>query len=130
MHILILKLGATGDVVRTTSLLRRFAGDVTWITTAKNAVFVRNLERNVRCLTWEEREKARDSKYDLAINLEDTSDVAEFLMDLNCAQIFGAYLDGGKLSYTDDSKAWFDLSLLSVFGRQKADELKLKNRST
>ena len=39
MDILIIKLGATGDVVRTTPLLRRLDGNATWITAAKNTVF-------------------------------------------------------------------------------------------
>jgi ADP-heptose:LPS heptosyltransferase len=32
MNVLILKLNATGDVVRTTTLLHRLQGDITWIT--------------------------------------------------------------------------------------------------
>jgi len=34
--ILIIKLNATGDVVRTTTLLRQFECDVTWVTSAPN----------------------------------------------------------------------------------------------
>ena len=40
MNILIIKLGATGDVVRTTPLLRHFKGSVTWLTTAKNSLLL------------------------------------------------------------------------------------------
>jgi ADP-heptose:LPS heptosyltransferase len=36
MNILIIKLNATGDVVRTTTLLRRLQGDITWITAPSN----------------------------------------------------------------------------------------------
>jgi ADP-heptose:LPS heptosyltransferase len=43
MNVLIVKLGATGDVVRTTPLLRRLSGSVTWITAAKNGVFLEGL---------------------------------------------------------------------------------------
>ena len=35
-HTLIVKLNATGDVVRTTTLLRRLPGPVTWITASGN----------------------------------------------------------------------------------------------
>jgi hypothetical protein len=38
MNVLIMKLGATGDVVRTTTLLHKFPNNVTWITEAKNTV--------------------------------------------------------------------------------------------
>ena len=36
MDVLIVKVAATGDVVRTTPLLRRFSGHVTWVTAAGN----------------------------------------------------------------------------------------------
>jgi hypothetical protein len=131
MNVLILKLGATGDVVRTSTLLHRFPGQVTWITAAKNVSLLQNLLFDLRCFSWEERQNAADSNYDLVINLEDTPDVAEFARSIRHKQIFGAYCDGDQsLHYTNDSKAWFDLSLISRFGRQRADELKFENRSS
>jgi heptosyltransferase-2 len=131
MNILILKLGATGDVVRTTPLLHRLSGSVTWITAAKNCVFLGGLADNLRHFPWEARARALDIRYDLAINLEDTLEVALFLKNLRPAEIFGAYADSSRrLRYTDDSRCWFDLSLISSYGRQKADRLKLLNRQT
>ena len=131
MNVLIVKLGATGDVVRTTPLLRRLSGSVTWITEAKNAVFLRGLADNLRHFSWEARARAVDIPYDLAINLEDTLEVALFLKSVRPAEIFGAYADSSKrLHYTNNSKCWFDLSLISAYGRQEADRLKLLNRKT
>ena len=131
MRILIGKLGATGDVVRTTALLRCLPGSVTWITAAKNAPLLNDINPAVRCLSWEERQQALDTSYDLAINLEDTVDVAEFVQSARPAQIFGAYLAAdGTLRYTDSAKRWFDLSLISRHGKAGADQLKLRNRST
>src|SRR6185436_155377 len=131
MKLLIAKLGATGDVVRTTTLLRRFPGSVTWITAAKNASLLQNIDFNVRCLAWEERSAAVDSQYDLVINLEDTLDIAEFLGTVRYDQLFGAYAYADRrLSYTEDSRSWFDLSLISRFGRKRADELKFVNRTS
>ncbi len=131
MNILIVKLGATGDVVRTTPLLRRLSGSVTWITAATNGVFLDGLADNLRHFSWEARARALDIPYDLAINLEDTLEVALFLKNLRPAEIFGAYADSsGRLRYTDNSRCWFDLSLISSYGRQKADRLKLLNRQT
>jgi ADP-heptose:LPS heptosyltransferase len=125
------RLGATGDVVRTTPLLRRLSGEVTWITAAKNAAILQGVAEGLRCLSWEEREYARDSEYDLVINLEDTSDVAAYLRSLVFKQLFGAYLASDNLlRYTDDSKRWFDLSLLSAYGRAEANRLKFINRSS
>lgn len=131
MKTLIMKLGATGDVVRTTPLLRRLSGEVTWITAAKNAAILQGVAEGLRCLSWEERECARDAEYDLVINLEDTSDVAAYLQSLVFKQLFGAYLASDNLlRYTDDSKRWFDLSLISAYGRAEANRLKFINRST
>jgi hypothetical protein len=55
MNVLIAKLGAMGDVVRTTTSLQKFPKHVTWITEAKNATLLQNLDRDIRCLAWEER---------------------------------------------------------------------------
>ena len=79
MNVLIIKLGATGDVVRTTPLLRRLSGSVTWITSAKNGALLDGLADNLRHFSWEARARALDISYDLAINLEDTLEVAQFL---------------------------------------------------
>jgi ADP-heptose:LPS heptosyltransferase len=131
MNVLIIKLGATGDVVRTTPLLHLLKDSVTWITAAKNAVFLEGLADNLRHFSWEERARALDIPYDLAINLEDTPEVALFLKSARPTEIFGAYADSsGKLCYTDNSKCWFNLSLISSHGRQEADRLKLLNRKS
>jgi len=131
MNVLIIKLGATGDVVRTTPLLYRLNGQITWVTAAKNTVLLSDVKDNLRCLSWEEREKARDAQYDLAINLEDTLDVGQFLKTVRCGEIFGAYVDSdGSLRYTGNSRRWFDLSLISAHGKLRADKLKFQNRQT
>ena len=131
MSVLVIKLGATGDVVRTTPLLRRLSGSVTWITAVKNCTLLDGLADNLRHFPWEARARAVDIPYDLAINLEDTLEVAYFLKSVRSAEIFGAYADScDRLCYTDNSKRWFDLSLISSYGRDEADRLKLLNRQT
>ena len=83
------------------------------------------------CFSWEDREKTLNQHYDLAINLEDTLDVAQFLKTVRCGEIFGAYADSGNsLCYTENSRRWFDLSLISSYGKLKADKLKFQNRQT
>jgi heptosyltransferase-2 len=129
MSVLVLKLGATGDVVRTTSLLRRLPKPVTWITAAGNLSLLPTTEFDLRSFGWDERHKALDGVYDLVINLEDEIDVANFVAETKHTRLFGAYTDDGQtVRYTDDASAWFDMSLLSVHGRARADELKLHNR--
>ncbi len=131
MNTLIIKLGATGDVVRTTPLLRRFEGAVSWITAEKNLPLLEGIDREVRAVSWENRHAVANTKYDLVINLEDDTESSAFLRELKFDQLFGAYLNGdGTLDYTPDSCAWFDLSLISRFGREEADRRKLLNRRT
>ena len=131
MDVLIAKLGATGDVVRTTPLLRQLNGQIAWLTAPKNTVLLENLTDNLRCFSWEDRQLVPDIKYDLIINLEDTLEVGSYLKTLQATQIFGAYVDSeNRLRYTDDSRNWFDLSLISTYGREQADKLKFKNRRT
>jgi hypothetical protein len=101
------------------------------VTAAKNTILLEGLKENLRCFSWEQRGLLCDRSYDLVINLEDTLDVAEFLEGVESKQVFGAYLGADdSLLYTDDSRRWFDLSLISRFGRHEADKLKLRNRHT
>jgi ADP-heptose:LPS heptosyltransferase len=131
MKVLIIKLGATGDVVRTTPLIRRLNGQITWLTEGKNIVLLEGFKDSLRCFSWEERERALDTRYDLAINLEDTMDVAQFLKTVRCSEIFGAFVDSdASLRYTENSRRWFDLSLISAYGKLRADKLKFQNRQT
>jgi ADP-heptose:LPS heptosyltransferase len=131
MKTLIIKIGATGDVVRTTPLLSRFPGQITWLTSAKNTVLLEGLKENLRSFAWESRERALDTDYELVINLEDTLDVAQFLEMVRFKEMFGAYIDSNNsLRYTENSRCWFDLSLISSYGRQQADRLKFLNRRT
>src|ERR1700730_13220435 len=131
MSVLIIKLGATGDVVRTTPLLRRMNGPVSWIAAKNNLALLQGIDREVRCVSWENRNRIADTTYDLVINLEDDRESSSFLKELRFKQLFGAHLDGDdQLTYTSDSRAWFDLSLISAYGREKADRLKLLNRRT
>jgi heptosyltransferase II len=128
---LIIKLGATGDVVRTTPLLRRLAGSISWITAQNNLPLLQGIGPELRCVSWENRKLVADTSYDLVINLEDDQKTSCFLKELKFKQLFGAYLNGNdKLTYTSDSRDWFDISLISTYGREEADQLKLSNRRT
>jgi heptosyltransferase-2 len=132
MNILILKLGATGDVVRTTPLLHRFEGQVTWVTSAKNRSLLENLTgstADLEVLSWDERSRLEGRAFDLVINVEDDAETARLLQSVRPTRVFGAQFDAnGEVGYSKDSAKWFDLSLISTYGRAKADELKYQNR--
>lgn len=131
MKILIIKLGAAGDVIRTSSLLNLFNDDICWLTSDSNTILLKDSPRVKVCIPWSKRDALKKSKYDLVINLEDTIDASLILEDISYRDLFGAFLNkSGKLVYTDSSKEWFDLSLISRYGKEKADILKLENRKT
>jgi ADP-heptose:LPS heptosyltransferase len=128
---LILKLSAAGDVVRTTTLLHRLDGHITWVTAQSNMPLINGLRPGLRCLCWEERARARDCSYDLVLNLEDDLETARFATSIESDRIFGAIVDHeGRIGYTTDASRWFDLGLISAHGRRRADELKYRNRSS
>jgi heptosyltransferase II len=131
MRILIFKLNATGDVVRTTALLRRFAHGVVWVTSKDNRVLIDGLPGVERCLAWEQAQQGALSQdhFDLVINLEDETKIAALAGRISHARLFGAYTDrAGRVAYSDDARSWFDLSLVSRYGKAQADRLKWLNR--
>jgi len=133
MKTLIIKLGATGDVVRTTTLLHILRGEVLWLTADHNAGLLSDLPgiEQCKCIPWSRRQEIHGISFDLVINLEDSLDTGEILNEITFGKVFGAYINtDGALTYTADSSQWFDISLISKYGKARADELKLENRQT
>ncbi len=71
-----------------------------------------------------------NNEYDLIINLDDDYDACKLATKIKHKKIIGAYLDNNKKTYTEDSSPWFDIGLISKFGKEKADELKAQNKNT
>ena len=130
MKILIIKLGAAGDVVRTTTLLHLFKNEtIDWITSRENSILLTGNKYISRVLILNEFSYQILEEYDLIINLEDNVESAEIISKTKFNDLYGCYLDKNEnLSYTENSSAWFDLSLISKFGKQKADDLKYENK--
>jgi hypothetical protein len=132
MSSLIVKLGATGDVVRTTTLLHRLQGPVTWVTARPNETLLKGLGgafSQLQVVLWEDRLSLSGQAFDLTINLEDDRETAGIFEHVRSRQHFGAYVNQqGSMAYTDDAREWFEMSLISVHGRAKADALKFQNR--
>jgi heptosyltransferase-2 len=131
MKTLIIKLGAAGDVVRTTSLLRVLPGKVDWVTSDTSVILLEGIERLHACVPWSRVDTLNGKHFDLVINLEDSLEAASLLQRIKFEELFGAYIDGSrKLAYTESSREWFDLSLISRFGKERADQLKYENRKS
>jgi len=137
MEILIVKLGAIGDVIRTTSILSGLKSkykdySINWITQKESFDILRNnnLIDKIYLMEGDIENKAKNKEYDLIINLEDSYEACELVSKINKKKIIGSYLDNGKITYTEDSSLWFDMGLVSKFGKEKADSLKVENKRT
>ena len=135
MHVLIVKRGALGDVVRTSyfaeALKRKHAGKIriSWITAPAATSLIR-FNPHIDDL-WTFFDQARSYRFDRIWSLDDEVDALEGVACLDAKRVSGAYLDPcGKSVYSGDVAAWFDMGLLSRFGKKKADALKKKNQCT
>ena len=137
MDILVIKLGAIGDVIRTTSILHGLKSKykscaIDWVTKKESFDVLKNnkLINNIYLINKNIENEIKNKNYDLLINLDDDFDASNLAMEINSKKIVGAYLKNGKRIYTEDSSLWFDMGLISKFGKQKADSLKLENKKT
>lgn len=131
MRILIIKLGAIGDVLRTTSILpglkeKYQSARIDWITKPSGKEMLLYNPFINQTFIWDE--KAELNGYDLVISLEDEFEACELASSLKPGNFFGSYVDQGKIVYTPSN--WFDMSAISRFGLEKANLLKKKNSKT
>jgi heptosyltransferase-2 len=130
---LIIKLGAMGDVIRTTALLRALNGDVYWIT-KKECIPLLPVDNNflkqvidVECA----EESLRNISFDLVLCLDDDFEAARLATIVNKTTLIGSFLDSfGGLAYTESASKWFDMGLISKHNKEKADYLKQNNTKT
>jgi heptosyltransferase-2 len=86
MTILIIKLGASGDVIRTTPLLRVMSGEIHWLTDDRNAALLSGVEQIALSIPWRDRSVLDGRHYDLVLNLEDSSPAAQLLSRFTLTQ--------------------------------------------
>src|SRR3989338_7382830 len=136
MEILVIKLGAIGDVIRTTVILPGLKEKykdckIDWLTKKESFDVLKNNNFiNKVFLIDNNIEKIKSYGYDLVINLDDDNEACKLASEISHKEIIGAYLDSGKKTYTQNSSLWFDMGLISKFGKERADELKAKNKKT
>ncbi|MBI4925240.1 MAG: glycosyltransferase family 9 protein [Bdellovibrio sp.] len=138
MHILIIKLGAQGDVVRTTSLIPGLKKlyplmQLTWVT-AKNALpLVSHLPdiQNVYAIDDFHPTLYEHTLFDWVISLDDEQEACALASRLKYKKLSGAYEDSDKRVYTSDLAAWFGMGVLRSQengGLQFANQLKKQNQ--
>ena len=133
MNILVIKLGAIGDVIRTTAILpglREKYKDcrIDWVVKRLSFDVLKNnrLVDNVYMI--EEYKPVKS--YDLVICLDDEDEACGLASRVDSKKIIGAYMKNRQKAYTKSSSLWFDMGLISRFGKKKADELKALNKKT
>ncbi len=135
-EILLIKLGALGDVIRTTCLLEPIRKKyspcrITWLTAPEALPLLQGLaieqlwaigDKMNACL--------KHMEFDVVMNLDEDSAACAAATFACGKRLIGGYQDkGGKPAYTSDSSAYFDLGLLN-HDLKNADALKLANRKT
>lgn len=130
-NILVIKIGALGDVLRTTPALSVLRGGVTWVTSEAAAPLLAGnpLIERLYC-NGHYPDSLLDEEFDLVVNLEDDVSAATLASKIKTKRLIGAYLREGNLVYTESASEWFDMSLISRFGKKRADEVKMNNRRT
>jgi heptosyltransferase-2 len=148
-EILIIKTAALGDVLRTTSILPGLrnahpGARITWITAPAAVDLVRThpLVARVEPL---DAQRASDvvalaarmakTRFERVISLDDEESLCRLASTVSSVKLSGAYVaagaqGGGRRAYTADVAPWFDMGLLSVHGKARADELKILNRKS
>jgi heptosyltransferase-2 len=131
MNILIVKHGALGDVIRTSYFaesLRLKYGQILklfWITST-GALPLLESNPNIDLLT-DNFNDLTEINFDQIFSLDDEDNVVESVSKLSFKKITGAIVEANHLDYTEDSRLWFDMGLLSKLGSIEADRLKKQN---
>ncbi len=127
-EILIVKLGALGDVVRTTPLLRRLSGRVTWVASRAALPLIEGHPRVARAVPIEEAGFLASRSFDLVVNFDEDKRACRLAGRARARRTVGAVLKAGRLDYCRASAPWFDMGLISKLGKKSADLLKARAR--
>ena len=125
---LIIKLGAMGDVLRTTTILRALPGPVTWVTRPVSMPLLEGIPQIGERIPFDSAaERLRGRHFSLVACLDDEPDACRLLDQVTSDRHVGSELRDGCVVYGESSRSWYDMGLISRFGKQRADELKRLN---
>lgn len=137
----IIKLGALGDVLRTTALLgplrQRYPNaQVVWITSNEALALLEGNPAIDRALAYRRslRRELEGLQFDLLVSMDEEPHACELATTLETHELIGAYQDPqGRMTYTSSSSAWFGMGLLNRDpdgSLETANALKRQNRRT
>jgi heptosyltransferase-2 len=99
--ILIIKTGAMGDVLRTTSLLNVLKGNITWVTKKESMVILNNNPFINKIIDFDNSYCIKNRKFDLVLSLDDEYECCKLASKVKTNEIIGAYLVNCNRTYTD-----------------------------
>ena len=137
----VIKLGALGDVLRTTALLRPLqaahgVAQMTWVTSQEALPLLQGNPFIHRALSDHPSltEMLREVEFDLLLSMDDDARTCELASSFRVRCLIGAYrAQDGRFTYTPSSAPWFRMGLLNadVDGRlASANALKQQNTKT
>ncbi|MFH1332877.1 MAG: glycosyltransferase family 9 protein [archaeon] len=122
---LIIKLGALGDVVRTTTILNVIDGDITWFTKENAKPLLENISQVSHIAS--DVQEIRGKYFDTVYNLDDDLEGCEVLDSISYGRLYGFYACGGKVLPMPEAFEWWGMSLNGLSDR---DERKQANRKS
>lgn len=132
--ILIVKLLALGDVLRTTSLLtplrRKYKERISWLTSPEAAPLLKG-HPDIEEVFVDGRKISR--RFDWALSLEENKSAASLAQKACRGRLTGVFLEKNRLRYTKDSSPYYQMSLLNKSpgqGLGRANALKAANKKT
>ncbi|GFE58380.1 glycosyltransferase family 9 protein [Geobacter sp. AOG1] len=133
-NILIVKYGALGDVIRTSYCLPGVHNKykdckLYWLTSSTSFDLLRYNPYIDEIITSNfNANKLNELAFDLVISLDDEKEILQRLDSIKYGEVIGAYLLNGEAVYSETAAEWFDMGLISRYGKEKADVLKRLNK--
>jgi len=133
MNILIIKIGALGDVVRTSFIAQALKDKyksrnpkIYWITDEKAIPLFINNPYIDEVIKKGDKNKLQNKYFDLIINLEEDEESCSFVSSLQSKEVRGFILKGRKILPTKTAEEWFNMSAIGK--KPENDILKKKNK--
>ncbi|PIN89508.1 hypothetical protein COU57_05935 [Candidatus Pacearchaeota archaeon CG10_big_fil_rev_8_21_14_0_10_32_14] len=134
-RVLIIKLGALGDVVRSTIFISEFEKDyeIHWLTSqkSKDVLSSQKIKRLYFYENDNDKSQLKNTEFDLVLCLEEDLQLLEYVSKIKSQKTIGHFLNNGKVDYTQECNYWLDMSFVSkIHDKETADKIKLQNKKS
>ena len=127
-NILIVKTAAAGDVLRTTFVLDTLSKifNVYWLTDSLCVPLINSRLANVVT----DINELKGIEFETIYSLEEDISLLAQIQTLTYNNLIGCYINEDIVTYLAPNELWFDISLVSKFGIESANEAKYNNTLT